>query len=101
MDLLQGAQRVESAASDQVLAGNGARTLTMTMSYTGGEEVVLNIMSPGLSAGHRVELHDLQHRLAPVRIGAERLHRLHRLHQHLPCGGMMPRPIHVSVGREG
>ena len=56
MDLLQGAQRVESAASDQVLAGNGARTLTMTMSYTGGEEVVLNIMSrgylPGIESSH-------------------------------------------------
>ena len=51
MDLLQGAQRVESAASDQVLAGNGARTLTMTMSYTGGEEVVLNIMSRGYLPG--------------------------------------------------
>ena len=36
---------------DQVLAGNGARTLTMTMSYTGGEEVVLNIMSRGYLPG--------------------------------------------------
>lgn len=45
MELLGQAQQVSSAAASQVLAGNGSRTLTMTLGYTEGQEVVLNVMS--------------------------------------------------------
>lgn len=51
MDLLGQAQRVNSSAVAQVLAGDGSRTLTMTMGYTEGQEVVLNVMSQGYLPG--------------------------------------------------
>ena len=35
----------------QVLAGSGSRTLTMTLGYTEGQEVVLNVMSQGYLPG--------------------------------------------------
>lgn len=53
LDLLEQAQQVEGYASTQVLAASGSRTLTLTLSYTEGEEVVLNVLSssylPGIS----------------------------------------------------
>lgn len=51
MELLGQAQQVSSAAASQVLAGNGSRTLTMTLGYTEGQEVVLNVMSQGYLPG--------------------------------------------------
>ena len=51
MELLGQAQQVSSAAAPQVLAGNGSRTLTMTLGYTEGQEVVLNVMSQGYLPG--------------------------------------------------
>ncbi len=51
MELLGQAQQVSSAAASQVLAGNGFRTLTMTLGYTEGQEVVLNVMSQGYLPG--------------------------------------------------
>lgn len=51
MELLRQAQQVSSAAASQVLAGNGSRTLTMTLGYTEGQEVVLNVMSQGYLPG--------------------------------------------------
>ncbi len=51
MELLEQAQQVSSAAASQVLAGNGSRTLTMTLGYTEGQEVVLNVMSQGYLPG--------------------------------------------------
>lgn len=51
MELLGRAQQVSSAAASQVLAGNGSRTLTMTLGYTEGQEVVLNVMSQGYLPG--------------------------------------------------
>lgn len=51
MELLGQAQQVSSAAASQVLAGNGYRTLTMTLGYTEGQEVVLNVMSQGYLPG--------------------------------------------------
>lgn len=50
-ELLGQAQQVSSAAASQVLAGNGSRTLTMTLGYTEGQEVVLNVMSQGYLPG--------------------------------------------------
>ena len=51
MELLGQAQQVSSAAASQVLAGNGSRTLTMTLGYIEGQEVVLNVMSQGYLPG--------------------------------------------------
>ena len=51
MELLGQAQQVSSAAASQVLAGNGSRTLTITLGYTEGQEVVLNVMSQGYLPG--------------------------------------------------
>lgn len=51
MELLGQAQQVSSAAASQVLAGNGSRTLTMTLGYTEGQEVALNVMSQGYLPG--------------------------------------------------
>lgn len=51
MELLGQAQQVSSAAASQVLAGSGSRTLTMTLGYTEGQEVVLNVMSQGYLPG--------------------------------------------------
>ena len=51
MELLGQAQQVSSATASQVLAGNGSRTLTMTLGYTEGQEVVLNVMSQGYLPG--------------------------------------------------
>lgn len=51
MELLGQAQQVSSAAASQVLAGNGSCTLTMTLGYTEGQEVVLNVMSQGYLPG--------------------------------------------------
>ena len=51
MELLGQAQQVSSAAASQVLAGNGSRTLTLTLGYTEGQEVVLNVMSQGYLPG--------------------------------------------------
>lgn len=51
MELLGQAQQVSSAAASQVLADNGSRTLTMTLGYTEGQEVVLNVMSQGYLPG--------------------------------------------------
>ena len=51
MELLGQAQQVSSAAASQVLAGNGSGTLTMTLGYTEGQEVVLNVMSQGYLPG--------------------------------------------------
>lgn len=51
MELLGQAQQVSNAAASQVLAGNGSRTLTMTLGYTEGQEVVLNVMSQGYLPG--------------------------------------------------
>jgi len=51
MELLGQAQQVSSAAASQVLAGNGSRTLTMTLGDTEGQEVVLNVMSQGYLPG--------------------------------------------------
>ena len=51
MELLGQAQQVSSVAASQVLAGNGSRTLTMTLGYTEGQEVVLNVMSQGYLPG--------------------------------------------------
>lgn len=51
MELLGQAQQVSSAAASQVLAGNGSRTLTMTLGYTEGQEVVLNVISQGYLPG--------------------------------------------------
>ena len=51
MELLGQAQQVSSAAASQVLACNGSRTLTMTLGYTEGQEVVLNVMSQGYLPG--------------------------------------------------
>ena len=51
MELLGQAQQVSSAAASQVLAGNGSRTLTMTLGYTEGQEVVLKVMSQGYLPG--------------------------------------------------
>lgn len=51
MELLGQAQQVSRAAASQVLAGNGSRTLTMTLGYTEGQEVVLNVMSQGYLPG--------------------------------------------------
>lgn len=51
MELLGQAQQVSSAAASQVLAGNGSRTLTMTLGYTEGQEVMLNVMSQGYLPG--------------------------------------------------
>ena len=51
MELLGQAQQVSSAAASQVLAGTGFRPLTMTLGYTEGQEVVLNVMSQGYLPG--------------------------------------------------
>ena len=51
MELLGQAQQVSNAAASRVLAGNGSRTLTMTLGYTEGQEVVLNVMSQGYLPG--------------------------------------------------
>lgn len=51
LNLLEGARAVDTSVTDEVLAGSGARTLTMTLSYSGGETVVLNILSQGYLPG--------------------------------------------------
>ena len=83
MELLGQAQQVSSAAASQVLAGNGSRTLTMTLGYTEGQEVVLNVMSQGYLPG--VEESYMTFSLfQTICSAAGKLCGFYKLHQHLP-----------------
>lgn len=51
LDLLKDAQQVDGSLVSQVLTGASSETLTLTLGYAGGEEVVINLLSQGYLPG--------------------------------------------------
>ena len=51
VELLNKAQQVDSSLVSQVLTGASSETLTLTLGYAGGKEVVINLLSQGYLPG--------------------------------------------------
>ncbi len=51
LELLNKAQQVDSSLVSQVLTGASSETLTLTLGYAGGKEVVINLLSQGYLPG--------------------------------------------------